>query len=145
MLFRSTQVEDAWGVALQTVDIDGNITIQYANTDSTNAVSDFANNITDPVSSPSAGYGGSGSGSGGGAGSGIGNMFGQSAGIMQEMFKRLATVSEKESRQMTEKLNQNGKSQKKMEIVKKTIQGGNPVAPENLDDQSSGFGVSFLE
>jgi len=140
-----TEVEDAWGVALQTVDIDGNITIQYANTDSTNAISDFANTINDPVTAPSAGYGGQGSGSGGGGSQGLGNMFGQSAGIMQQMFKRLATVSEKESRQMTEKLNQDSKSQKKMEIVKKTIQGGNPVDPQNLDDQSSGFGVSFME
>ncbi len=140
------EIEDAWGVALQQVDIDGNITVTYANNQTSNVISSFANNFTDAASSPAAGYAPQNNqGSGGGGNQGLQNMFGQSAKIMQDMFKRLATVSEKESRKMTEKLNQDSGSQKTSEVVKKTIQGGNPVDPQNLDNQQSGFGVSFME
>lgn len=137
------EIEDAWGVALQQVDVNGDIVVTYANNQVANAVSSFANNFSSPVSSPSAGFAPPPGGKAGAGGSGIGNMFGQSSQIMQEMFKRLATVSEKESKQMSEKLNQGQSSQKMMEVVKKTIQGGNPIDPQNLKD--TGFGVSFLE
>ena len=57
----------------------------------------------------------------------MGQMFGKAQSTMQELMKRLPKVGEKESTQMTQKLNHDQVSQKLMEIAKKTINGGDPL------------------
>jgi hypothetical protein len=123
-------IDTAWGAAKQVIDFEGEISILYdANT--LNNINTFANTITSNNTSPGIGsmpYGGSGSGSGGGGG-GSGNMFGQSSGQIMEMMKRLAPQGEQNAKDMHEKLNTDQDSNKLFEIVKKTINGGNPLDP----------------
>jgi hypothetical protein len=84
---------------------------------------------TRPGGSPAGG--GSGTGGGGGTGQNImGQMFGKSSQVMQELMKRLPQTGEKESRQMTQKLNQDQVAQKLMEVAKKTINGGDPLSKD---------------
>ena len=58
----------------------------------------------------------------------IGQLFGQSGGTMQDMWKRLATSQEQTATEMHKKLTQQSKAQKHNEINKKTVQGqGDPL------------------
>lgn len=112
-------------------------TREEANTDVEYAV--FASNVnaavqattTSPLNPTAAGAGGSGGGSGGGGGGTgqniMGQMFGKSSQVMQDLMKRLPMTGEKESKQMTEKLNSDQTAQKLMQIAKKTINGGDPL------------------
>ena len=143
------QIETAWGVALQEIDVDGTITVTYANTDSTNAISEFANTMSSVDSSPSvgsdSGSGGTGGGGGGGSGAGgaasqaqgmLGNMFGKSSGVMQEMWKRLHPQGEQFSKQLHEKVNQGQSSRKMKNIVDATLKGqGDPTNKQHYDQQ----------
>lgn len=133
------QIENAWGTGLQEVDVNGTITVTY---DDANAQSNFANSMSNttyssgsssaPYTPPSSG------GSGGGAGGGgqqaaqqiqsmLGNLFGQSAGTLQDMWKRLAPSQEKEATQMHKKLTQEDEPQKQKRINQATIEGGDPL------------------
>ena len=90
---------------------------------------------TSPLNPTAKNAGGSGGGGGGGGGRGgggtgqniMGQMFGKSSQVMQDLMKRLPMTGEKESKQMTEKLNSDQTSQKLMQIAKKTINGGDPL------------------
>jgi len=131
------QIENAWGVALQEVDINGTITVSYANA---NAQMEFANSMSNTAyagvgvsntgntgggssgGGSSGGSGGSGSGSGGGSG-GMGNMFGTASKTIQDMWKRLATTQEQTATQMHQKLNQQQVAQTQNQINKGTING----------------------
>lgn len=118
-------IETAWGNANVHITFTGEVELYYANA---NAQTDFVDSMSSPQSSPSAGNGGA----GGGGGSGGGNMFGKSAGTMQDMFKRLATNNQKEAKKMHEKLNQDDEAQKLWKFVEKTINGGNPLDPSHF-------------
>jgi hypothetical protein len=139
-------IDTAHGVAKQVVYFDGTIDVLYdANT--MNNMNSWANVISSPDSSPGvgsdpAGGGGGGGGQGGqGAGS-MQQMFGKSAQIMQEMFKRLAPKQEKEAKKMHEKLNQGKTAQKLNDIFKDTAEGKEPLKKEHYDD---GTGMGGLE
>ena len=125
-----TTIDTAWGTAKQVVDITGEISILYdANT--LNAINTFSNTISSNASSPGIGsmpFGSSptSSSSSGGSG-GSSNMFGGSSQQMMEMFKRLHPGGEQNAKQMHEKLNTDQDSNKLFEIVKKTMNGGNPL------------------
>jgi uncharacterized protein YjbJ (UPF0337 family) len=81
------------------------------------------------------------------------NMFGEAAGTMKEMWKRMTREQENDAKGMHEKLNSSSDTQKMSDIVKKTVQGGNPLDPQQLDPNmlestgdsagSGNFGVSF--
>lgn len=128
------QIENAWGTALQEVDVNGTITVTY---DTANAQSNFADSMSNTnyssgaTSAPASGSGGGGSGGGsGGAGqmqSMMGQIFGQASGTLQDMWKRLAPSQEKEATQMHKKLTQQDESQKQKQINKATTEGGNPL------------------
>ena len=131
------QIENAWGTALQEVDVNGTITVTY---DTANAQSNFANSMSNTAyssgassapSTPSGGGGGGGSGGGsGGAGqlqSMMGQIFGQASGTLQDMWKRLAPSQEKEATQMHKKLTQQDESQKQKQINQATTEGGDPL------------------
>lgn len=117
-------VETAWGNANVHIAVTGDIEFMYANSNTQNT---FVSNMTSPDSSPSAGSGGA----GGGGGSG-GNMFGKSAKTMQDMFKRLPKNNQQESKNMHEKLNQQDTAQKLWKFAQTTINGGNPLDPQNF-------------
>ena len=114
--------------------------------------------------------GGSKGGAGGGAGQVIGqvqgllgqiqglaqgmsqNMFGESAGTMKEMWKRMARNQENDAKQMHKKLNQDGDTQRMASIVKDVVEGGKVFNVANFDEGmlesipeavSSNFGVSI--
>lgn len=114
------QIENAWGKALQIVHPNGYIAITYANSNSQN---NFANSMTN---SSYSGAATSGSGSGGSSNQ-LGNIFGKSAQILQQMWKRLASSQEQTATDMHRKLTQQQKAQKHNEINKKTIQGQDPL------------------
>ena len=190
-----TQIETAWGVALQEIDVNGNIVITYGS-EAANLEMNFANTMTSNTSSPALGFfsgddisysvnatqplgynGGAGAGAGGTGGGGGGgtnpqqilgqvqgllgqieglaqgmseNMFGEGAGTMKELWKRMTREQENDAKQMHEKLNQSGDAQKMHKIVEKTVKGGNPIDPNNLDPkgleslgESTGFSVSL--
>lgn len=116
------EMETPWGNANVIITATGDIEYEYANANVSIA---FANNLSSPASSPSAG-------GGGGSGGGGGNMFGKSSSIMQDMFKRLAPNNEKESKKMTETLNQGDMAQKLWKFAETTLKGGNPLDPSNF-------------
>ena len=172
------EIETAWGVALQKIDVNGNVVITYGYEDA-NAEMEFANTMTSNTGSPALGFfdgnsttdvfysvnatgaslgfidpattGASGIPSGGSkggttdAGQVIGqaqgllgqieglaqgmsqNMFGEAAGTMKELWKRMTREQENDAKKMHEKLNQAGDTQKMSQIVEKTVKGGNPV------------------
>lgn len=120
-------VDTAWGNANVHITFSGDIQFLYANSNTENT---FVNNMTSPDNSPSSGGGGQGAG-GGGGGKG-GNMFGKGAQTMQDMFKRLPKNNQKESKNMHEKLNQGDVAQKLWKFAEKTINGGNPLDPQNF-------------
>lgn len=139
-----TQIETAWGVALQEVDINGNIVVRYANNANSMAqMNAFTSMISSNTSAPSVGSVPPSSGGGGGGGAGnmagqlqgmLGNMFGKSSGVIQEMMKRLHPEGEQTAKKLQEKVNQ-GQSQKKMkEISEATIKGqGDPTQKGHYD------------
>ena len=131
------EIETAWGTALQQVTYDGEVVLEYSQ-DAINAMATFANTLSSsnttagagvagfsPAPSTSAG-GGSGSG-GGGSKSGMGGMFGKASSSIMEMMQRLPKGGQQEMKQMTEKLSGGMDQQKLMQIVKSTIDGGNPL------------------
>jgi hypothetical protein len=122
------ETETPWGNANTTISATGEFSLEYANANISNS---FSQSLSSPSSSPSAGGSPSGGGGGGGGG-GMGNMFGKSSGIMQDMFKRLAPNNEKESKKMTEKLNQSDTAQKLWKFAETTLKGGNPLDPSNF-------------
>jgi hypothetical protein len=178
------EIETAWGVALQKIDVNGNVVITYGYEDA-NAEMEFANTMTSNTGSPALGFfdgnsttdvfysvnatgaslgfidpattGASGIPSGGSkggttdAGQVIGqaqgllgqieglaqgmsqNMFGEAAGTMKELWKRMTREQENDAKKMHEKLNQAGDTQKMSQIVEKTVKGGNPVDKQLLD------------
>lgn len=197
------EIQTAWGVALQEIDVNGNVVITYGAEDANNEL-DFANTMTSNTGSPALGYfdgdnttdvfysinstgaslgfdaqsslpagpgGPSGSGSGNNPGQVIGqvqgllgqiqglaqgmnqNMFGEAAGTMKEMWKRMTREQENDAKGMHEKLNQAQDTQKMSQIVEKTVKGGKPLTTEHFDEsalesgadlaKSSNFGVSF--
>ena len=80
------------------------------------------------------------------------NMFGESAGTMKDMWKRMTREQENDAKGMHKKLNQDGDTQRMAQIVEDTVKGGNPIAldkflPDSLESipesVSSNFGVSF--
>lgn len=181
-----TQIETAWGVALQTIDVDGNMVITY-DSDAANAEMEFANSMTSNTGSPALGYfdgngttdvfysinatgaglsfadqtagtpgGGQGQPSGGSkggttdAGQVIGqvqgllgqieglaqsmsqNMFGESAGVMKDLWKRMTVEQENDAKKMHQKLNTDSVAKELTDIVDTTVKGGNPVDPQKL-------------
>lgn len=126
------EIETAWGTALQTVWANGHIHIEYSNTASNN-LSTFANTLMDANTSSGLGFspptptGSSGGSGGGGKSSGMGNMFGKGATQIMEMMQRLPQSGESEVKKMTEKLSGGMDQQKLMQIVKSTVDGGNPL------------------
>jgi hypothetical protein len=188
------QIQTAWGVALQEIDVNGNVVVTYSS-DSANAEMAFADSMssntssaalgyfsgTDPTysinstgasqgfpSTPSTGSGNQGSGSGGaqqvigqvqgllgqiqGLAQGMSqNMFGESAGTMKDMWKRMTKEQENDAKGMHQKLNGASDAQEMTKIVEATVKGGNPIDPNNLKpdqlesgaDITSGFGVDF--
>ncbi len=60
-------------------------------------------------------------------------MFGEAAGTMKELWKRMTREQENDAKKMHEKLNQAGDTQKMSQIVEKTVKGGNPVDKQLLD------------
>ena len=83
------------------------------------------------------------------------NMFGESAGTMKEMWKRMTTEQENDAKQMHKKLNQDGDTQRMSQMVEELLKGGNPISldkflpgglesvPEAIQSVSSNFGVSI--
>ena len=53
---------------------------------------------------------------------------------------------ENDAKQMHEKLNTSGDTQRMTQIVEKTVKGGNPVDPNNLDPKGleSSFDIQFM-
>lgn len=51
-----TEIETAWGVALQKIDVNGNIVITYGSQDASNLEMEFANTMTSNTSAPALGY-----------------------------------------------------------------------------------------
>jgi hypothetical protein len=81
------------------------------------------------------------------------NMFGEAAGTMKDMWKRMTREQENDAKKMHEKLNQASDTQKMSKIVEKTVKGGKPLDTQNFDENSlesmgesagsGNFGVSF--
>lgn len=135
------QIENAWGQALQEVSTNGTITVSYANAAAQQAFADSIANSVNHTAASSAPASSSGSGSGSGSGSQtaqqiqsmIGQLFGQSAGTIQEMWKRLASSQEQEAKQMHEKLTQQQEAQRQKQINQATVQGsGDPTSDSNF-------------
>ena len=143
MLFRSGQdkldkvvidIENAWGTALQEVSSNGMITVTY---DDANTQSQFAKSMTSDqygsaaTSAPPAGQQGGSGGGGQGAQqiqSIMSSLFGQSSGIMQDMWKRLAPSGEQTAKDMHQKLTQEQEAQQQKNINKATTDGGDPLS-----------------
>jgi hypothetical protein len=171
------QIETAWGVALQEIDVNGNIVVTYGLEDA-NLEMEFANTMTSNTGSPALGYfsgddytysvnatgasqgfpsaGATGGGSQAGGGGGTNpqqvlgqvqgllgqieglaqgmsqNMFGESAGTMKDMWKRMTREQENDAKQMHDKLNTAGDAQEMSKIIEKAVKGGNPIDPNNL-------------
>ena len=79
------------------------------------------------------------------------NMFGEAAGTMKDMWKRMGMEQENDAKEMHKKLNQAGDTQKMAQVVQDTVKGGNPISldkflPDSLESipesVSSNFGVS---
>lgn len=102
------EVETAWGNANVIITSTGDTYTQYANT---KPESDFGNNMSNPSSNP-----GSGSGQ---------NMFGNKVSNLMDMMKRLAPNSQKQMQQVMGAMNGDMDLQ---QIVKSTIEGGNPLS-----------------
>ena len=60
------------------------------------------------------------------------NMFGESAGTVKDMWKRMTRDQEKDAKKMHEKLNTSSDVQEMSQIVDATVKGGNPVDPNKL-------------
>ncbi len=156
------EVDTAHGAAFQYMYYDGHIETVYTS-NTMNSMNAWANTITSPTTSPgigpstpsSSGTGTPSSGSNSGSGSGQGQqlqsmmqqMFGQSAQIMQEMFRRLAPQQEKEAKKMHEKVNQSGDAQKIQDIAKDTVEGGTPGNKQHYQSAvgTDQFNLQFLE
>lgn len=127
------QIENAWGAALQEVDVNGTITVTYANNVIQNT---FTTNMTSSnYGSAATSSSPSNSGSGGGQGgqqiqSMLGNLFGKSSGTLQDMWKRLAPSQEKAATEMHQKLTQQDEAQKQKQINQATTDGGDPLSKE---------------
>lgn len=144
-------VQTAWGNTTANVAPTGAVTINYtaaqkaamntqytlmtspttspspvglSNANSTNATTSTAS------SGGSSGGGGSGGGSGGGGGGGS-NMFGQSAGTMMDMFKRMAPQAEQSANKLMQTVSQGQDFTKLWKVAQTTLQGGNPIS-DNL-------------
>jgi hypothetical protein len=153
------EVDTAHGAAFQYMYYDGHIETVYTS-NTMNSMNAWANTITSPTTSPAVGSStpssstgttpssGSGSGQGQQMQSMMQQMFGQSAQIMQEMFKRLAPQQEKEAKKMHEKLNQSADAKKIQSISKDTIEGGEPLSKQHYQADAAGtdqFNLQFLE
>lgn len=148
-------IDTAHGAATQTVSYDGTVAVTYdANT--MNNMNNWANVVSSNTASPGAGSapaqpssGNQGGNQGGQMGSMMQQMFGKSAQIMQELFKRLAPQQEKDAKKMHKKLNQDQTAQKLNGIFKDTAEGGQPLDKQHYQQEAGGtgsdFGVSFLE
>lgn len=131
------EIETVWGTALQQVTYDGQVVLEYSQ-DAINAMSTFANTISSANTTagagaagfsppPSTGKSGGGSSGGGKSSSGIGGMFGKASSTIMELMQRLPQSGQQEMKQMTEKLSGGMDQQKLMQIVKSTVDGGNPL------------------
>ncbi len=60
------------------------------------------------------------------------NMFGEAAGTMKEMWKRMTREQENDAKKMHEKLNNASDTQEMSKIVSTTVKGGNPIDPQML-------------
>ena len=77
------------------------------------------------------------------------NMFGESAGTMKDMWKRMTTEQENDAKKMHEKLNGAGDTQKMAQMVEELLKGGTPTSldkflPDSLESipQSGNFSVT---
>lgn len=128
------EIENAWGTALQEVSSNGLITVTYneANTQSQFAQSMTSDQYGSAATSAPPSNSQSNSGSGGQGAQQIqsimGNLFGQSSGVMQDMWKRLAPSGEKTATQMHQKLTQEQEAQQQKQINKATTDGGDPLS-----------------
>lgn len=102
------QVETAWGNANVVITATGDTETQYSNT---TPQTDFSNNLSNPNSNP-----GSGSGQ---------NMFGSQSSNLMDMMQRLAPNAQKQMKQVMGNMNSDMDLQ---QIVKQTIEGGNPLS-----------------
>lgn len=100
--------ETAWGNANTIITATGDIQTEYSNT---TPQQNMSNNLSSPSSNP-----GSGSGQ---------NMFGDKVSNLMDMMKRLPPNSEGQMKKLMEGMNSD---QDLMQIVKQTIQGGNPLS-----------------
>jgi hypothetical protein len=124
------QIENAWGTALQEVSSNGMITVTY---DQANTQSNFAKSMSTggsaATSAPPAGsQGGSGGSGAGQIQSMMGSLFGQSSGIMQDMWKRLAPSGEQTAKDMHQKLTQQQEAEQQKQINQATTDGGDPLS-----------------
>ena len=149
-------IDTSYGPTDSIISWSGNVYVQYSNTvlEQMNAFSNIASSNTEspavgsvsylydedptaytpsgmPISPNSGGGGGGGSGGGIDVG-GLMGMFGQSAGVMQDMMKRLHPEGEKAARELHKKVNQDEKFKKKSEINKKTLNKGDPFSVQYL-------------
>lgn len=118
----------AFGVCTQTINFKGDFSVEYSS-NAMNNINTFSNTVTSPISSPGIGggggnFGGSGSGKSGG---GMNNMFGKSGQTLMDMMKRLHPEGEQSAKQLHEKVNSGQDHQKLMDVVKKTLDGGDPL------------------
>lgn len=131
------EIETAWGKAVQQVTYDGQVVLEYSQ-DALDEMAKFSDILSSantaagagaagfaPAPATSAGRGGG--GSGGGSKSGMGGMFGKASSTIMELMQRLPQSGQQEMKQMTEKLSGGMDQQKLMQIVKQTIDGGNPL------------------
>jgi hypothetical protein len=142
------EIETAWGTVLQETYANANIVVTYANPNAESQFAQSMSNTTYAGAAASAPYSPQGSGSGSGAGGSqnpmeiaqkiqgmIGQLFGQSGGTMQEMWKRLATTQEQTATDMHRKLTQEDKAQKHNQVNKGTVQGqGDPLSDDVFDN-----------
>ena len=149
-------IDTSYGPTDSVISWSGNVYVQYSNTvlEQMNAFSNIASSNTEspavgsvsylyannssaytpsgmPISPNSGGGGGGGSGGGIDVG-GLMGMFGQSAGVMQDMMKRLHPEGEKAARELHKKVNQDEKFKKKSDINKKTLNKGDPFSVQYL-------------
>jgi hypothetical protein len=86
------------------------------------------------------------------------NMFGESAGTMKDMWKRMTRNQENDAKKMHQKLNEAGDAKKLSQIAEKVVKGGDVFDLGLYDEKglqsggeisdiagavSSNFGVSF--
>jgi hypothetical protein len=102
------QVETAWGNANVIITGTGDTFTEYSNT---TPQTDFSNNLSSPSSNP-----GSGSGQ---------NMFGGQSSSLMDMMQRLAPNAQKQMKNVMGNMNSDMDLQ---QIVKQTIEGGNPLS-----------------